>query len=107
MVKTKKKKKKNVDFTLTFLGEFVELSTLLPYSESSATETQSVSINTTLRRTGYLLDIDEFFYYLGESPTEIERAIRIDQVVEIAIVKVTTDADEILDRFDGSGMPEN
>lgn len=103
----KKKKKKTVDFTLTFLGEFVELSTLLPYSESSSTETQSVSINTTLRRTGYLLDIDEYFYYLGSSATEIERAVRIDQVVEIAIVHPNTPVDDILDSFDGSGMPEN
>lgn len=102
----KRKKSKSAGFYNIFVGEYVELTTLLPYSESAQNMEQAQSISTFLKRAGYLLDIDEAFYYIGETPNSVSRAIRIEQVAEIAIAKQKTIEDEILDEFNPDG-PEN
>lgn len=93
---TKKKKlakRKETDthdlFFLTFVGEFVEIvgSTL------SGDGTAIVPLVVT----GFLLDLDDKFYYLSDDGMSVKRAIKITDLKAIEIVETKTHFDQMLD----------
>lgn len=60
---------------LTFVGEFVKITTKLIVTQAFASEEGSVEQTGPLEITGYLLDYDAEFYYLGDSPDNVSKAI--------------------------------
>jgi hypothetical protein len=93
----KKKTDKHELFFLSFIGEYVtiilkrEAKVLHQTEEGYIEETVPMTVN------GYLLDMDDEYYFIGESPNNISRAILKKEVVYIEIVQVKTVYDEILD----------
>lgn len=73
-------------FFLTFIGEFVEIV------GSFFHEKVEVPINIQ----GYILDTDNNYYYIGDSPEEITSAIRKDSVIYIQILKNVDPLEEVL-----------
>jgi hypothetical protein len=77
----------NVDlFFLTFIGEYVEMIGSFQVDDQTAVASLQ----------GYLLDVDDDFYFLGESAEEIFIAIRKDSVQTIRVIPVTDYRREIL-----------
>lgn len=64
-------------FFLTFIGELVEIS-------GSFVDTNTKAV---LKLIGFVLDADDEFYYLGDTPEEITQAIRRDKVFYIQILQ--------------------
>ena len=64
-------------FFLTFIGEFVEVAGSFFHGE----------VEVPIRIQGYILDSDDQFYFLGDTPEEISSAIRKTSVVYIEIVE--------------------
>lgn len=83
-------------FFLTFIGEYVEVTTKII---ASAPE-QNVNIPLTIR--GFLLDQDENFYYLGEGPGNIKHAVDKELVGIFTIIAAKSEFEEILDNFEPS-----
>lgn len=64
-------------FFLTFIGELVEIAGSFYHGDSEAA----------IKIAGFVLDADDEFYYLGDSPDEITQAIRRDRVIYIQIME--------------------
>lgn len=75
----------NSVFFDTFIGEYVEIvlklknKTIVSSPEETVERIGYVSFN------GFLLDIDDVYYYIGETTTQIYRAVAIKDVVSISI----------------------
>jgi len=101
----KRKKTKTDDrFFQTFAGEQVKVFTKVNVKESAATQEGVMEINVPLSCSGYLLDYDDNFYYLGDEPNQANTAVRIDQVVMIQEVKNADMYDLLLDQADPRKM---
>lgn len=85
----KKKKFSNDLFFLTFIGEFVSLH----YRITSDTGTMLSTIE------GYLLDIDEKFYFVGPSAGEITVALEKSNVFLIEAVQQVDPELDILKNY--------
>lgn len=93
--KTKRKKPVRSDtFFMTFIGEYVSVLTTMMVTKAFQTEdgveeqTQPIVIQ------GFLLDMDDEFFYIGEVSNEVDRAVRKEFVNAIEI------ADENESTFD-------
>jgi hypothetical protein len=64
-------------FFLTFVGELVEIAGSFYHGDQEAA----------IKITGFVLDADDEFYYLGDTPEEISQAIRRDRVIYIQILE--------------------
>lgn len=95
---------KNSTFFDTFVGEFVHLVTKLPMQIDSSNEDSRTIQSDLFRLEGYLLDIDEKYYYLGETNQEVGIAVSISEVLSISIAK--TELDGILDIIETPEDPE-
>ena len=95
----KKKKSDNEIFFLTFVGEFVIMMTKLKTTTSSHTEEGSVEETNMATFDGYLLDVDDSFFYIGANGMEVSKAIRKDQVVYIEIIRPKDQYDGLLDNM--------
>lgn len=62
-------------FFLTFIGEYVEIVGSFFYQDKEVP----------ISAIGYLLDMDDTWYFLGESPDEIVHAIKKDAVKHIQV----------------------
>jgi hypothetical protein len=80
-------------FWVTFTGEFVEL--LCKYETSQRMP---------LVIQGYMLDIDQDYYYIGANALEVSSAIRKTDVAYIQILK---EADPTLEVLENMPMPDD
>ena len=94
-IKNKKASSTSLDqFFLTFVGEYV----------SVIGEFTSIGEKGAVTATGYLLDTDDLFYYLGSGADNIDTAIKKTSVHCIEIIKERDLHMEILDKMD---IPED
>lgn len=91
-------------FFTTFIGEYVQLTTKIMQSISSQTEEQVVTQEIPVIVEGFLLDMDEKYFYMGSSPDSVEHAVKEEEVIHIAIVQPKNELEEILE---GIETPEN
>lgn len=94
---TKKKDSFTQLFHLTFIGEYVQLTTNMFTIVNEENDEVLTSHKVPVTIDGYILDIDEDYYYLGTTPHEINKAIKKDVVIFIGIVENKNVYDEILD----------
>jgi hypothetical protein len=98
-----KKKKVNDLFFITFIGEHVSVLTDFKTSQSVQTEEGTLEETSPLVIQGYMLDMDDDFYYLGETAEEI-RAVR---KTTVSAIEITKPQDEFSDILDSVKTPEN
>lgn len=94
MNKTTQERPDDDFFFLTFVAEYVEVTTKLLATQ----EEHHVTMPLTIR--GYLLEHDENFYYIGGDPENIHYAVRKDEVVLFTIINPDAEADQILNDFE-------
>lgn len=97
----KKQKEEPFDiFSITFLGEFVEILTPI-YQKKIQGNEEGVSDETIpIVIQGYILDMDDDRLYLGDSPEEITQSVlKVDARI-IRIVRIANPYDEILDSLE-------
>lgn len=95
-----KKKINNEQFFSVFIGEVVSITTSTNLSQTVELEDEVVQIDIPNTFDGFLLDADEEYYYLGDTPHEVSKVVRKEQCVAIEIAKLKTKYDEILDEMD-------
>ena len=66
-----KKKQPNELFFLSFIGEVVSITTTLKASETLQLDEEVVQVDMPNTFEGYLLDVDDEYYYLGETSLEV------------------------------------
>jgi hypothetical protein len=64
-------------FFLTFVGELVEVAGSFYHGDQE----------NAIKIAGFVLDVDDEYYYLGDTPEEITQAIRRDRVIYIQILE--------------------
>lgn len=81
----------------TFAGVHVQVFTKSSISEILSSEEGSVQQSLPLTLTGYLIDYDDKFYYLGDTPYEADSVVSVDQVVIIKEIKQIDELDVLMD----------
>lgn len=81
----KKKLVPNETFFLTFIGERVVLASKIKLSEVVQKEDEVSSSEVPIMFEGFLLDMDEHYYYLGTTPEAISDAIVREDIFHISI----------------------
>lgn len=79
--------KSSTIFKNIFLGEFVELVANIRLEEGTGFNVIA----------GYLLDVDDDFYYLGHSSELVSDGIRKDAVMHISIISPKSKNEELLE----------
>src|SRR5574343_512079 len=80
-----RKKKSNDLFFMTFVGEFVSVLSTMEHTAMMQTEEGMVEETAPMILQGYMLDMDEEYYYLGETQMNVSRAIKKSSVNAIEI----------------------
>lgn len=97
------KKKEEADFDLfhiTFIGEFVEILTPI-YRKHIQGDESGVSDETIpIVLQGYILDIDDTYLYVGDTPEAITQAVFKNDARIIRIVKEQNPYDDMLDQME-------
>lgn len=89
-------------FLENFLGEEVELILTVYFKNEEHSEEGSIIQKNPLAVKGFVIDIDDEYIYLGDTPDGITRFVRKDLVAGGDIVKTTSDGfDELLTNFEG------
>lgn len=88
----KKKTEFNDTFFLTMIGELVQIYC------------RDVFKNSGLPILGYILDIDDDYFYIGDSPEEIVRCIKKSDVF---MLEIYNEADESLRILENMEIPED
>ncbi len=83
-------------FFKTFRNEFVSILTRTQIEHTVSTENSIESMKTPLNIKGFLLDIDDEYYYLGMTQEFINQTVKIDEVIHIEIVPEEADLMEQL-----------
>lgn len=96
----KKKPIENSPFFLTFIGEKLRLMTHQKITESVEVEEGTQVVETNLTLSGYLLDLDNEYYYLGLTPSEVSFALRKTDVFLIEIERLSSAYEEILENVE-------
>jgi len=91
------KRKANDLFFQTFIGEYVLLLTKLKTTSIEHTEEGSTESTNLASFEGFILDVDDNFYYIGDDHQSVNKAIRKDQIVYIAITDPNSQYDTIMD----------
>ena len=99
-----RKKKNNDLFFMTFVGEFVSILSTMDKTAMVQTEEGIVEESIPLVFQGYMLDMDDEYYYLGETQREVNRAIKKTSVNAIEIADQHDEFSEILDKAE---VPSN
>lgn len=95
------KKKKDTGFTdlfmTNFVGEYVEM--LCNFYERHAFQNEEGAADDTFPSVvnGYILDMDDEYYYMGNTPEFVHKAIKKSQVRYIEVVQEQSVYDKILD----------
>ena len=96
----------NTLFVQNFIGQEVELLINLYHKSEQSNAEEMMSSQSPLAMRGYILDIDEEYIYLGESPNGITKFVRKELVVGGDIIKedkVETVFDDILNDLPTDG----
>lgn len=83
-------------FQLIFVGEFIEIVADLIGGAGESGMPLVIS--------GFLLDIDDEYFYMGKSHDEVDQAIRKDNVIFICIIQ---EKDEIKEALRSVPTPKN
>lgn len=86
-------------FQVAFVGEYVEI--IAKFYQTYKEESDSRIIESTAPASikGYLLEYDDDYYYLGDEPNSVNRAIKKTDVSYIEIVDENSALEKILDDF--------
>lgn len=76
-------------FYSTFIGELVELTTQFRVGDSQVVGSL----------TAYILDVDEDYYYLGDSPEEVSSVVKKEAIYSIMITKNKSWKEVMLDEL--------
>lgn len=89
----------NSVFGLSFEGEYVYIVTKIKTKRQYTNPETGEIVDEVapLGILGFILDMDDKFFYLGEDPHQISKAIKITEVSFIEISKPKTAYDDILD----------
>lgn len=93
-------------FESTFIGESVRIITNKEITESIQSEEEIKDITSSMVLYGVLLDKDDMYYYLGNSPEEVSQAIKISDVSIIQIEEIVDEFTEILDNMPNPSRKE-
>ncbi len=98
----KKTRAKTLFYDL-FIGEWVDVITkgLIEITEQS--ESGISSSKTPMVLSGYVIDIDDLFIYLGPEPFTVSQAVKKDEYISIAVVE----RQEKRENAEELGMPED
>ena len=91
-IKKKKTKKKSTTldtFYLAFIGEHIRLTG--QFSTPQGTAVSGIE--------GYLLDIDDDFFFLGDGPDSIKIAIKRDSIFSVETIEYKDELTKMLDEF--------
>ena len=81
---TAAERKKRAKVLEKFLGEFV----IIELKNISSIEGSSIdTLVVKNAETGYVIDVDEFYMYLGETPEGYDTAIELEEVGKIKIIE--------------------
>lgn len=83
-----------------FIGEYVDLVTKYSANVSVNTEDGSIEQQDYVRFQGYLLDIDDDFYYLGLTDRQISHAVNKSDIVTVMISQPETELDEFFNSIE-------
>lgn len=78
------KKKSNLFYNI-FVGEYVIFITKLSTKKVQQTEDQIYEENTPIALEGFLLDMDDQYFYVGQDSDEVVSAIKRDEVIQVQI----------------------
>jgi hypothetical protein len=84
-----------------FIGEYVTLILTQETSITSESEEGIIEQSIPLTGEGYLIDMDDMFYYLGVEPEVVSCAVKRKHVLQIVLTDPANPYDQILD-----AMPE-
>lgn len=97
----KKKKSKNVLLD-SFLNKYVFILTDVLAKRSVRNDEYEETVEQPIKILGYLLDMDEEFFYVGEGSQVVTQAISRSSIKHMETAEVKDQYDEILDN-----MPSN
>jgi hypothetical protein len=86
-------------FVLAFMGEFVSIITDIMIIEYNQSEVQTLEQNAPMIAQGFLLDIDNNFFYLGDNPLEVTQAISKNRVTMVRIDRKKSKYEEMLEEL--------
>lgn len=98
-LKKKKTTKESDRFYSMFVGEFVRMSLRSTITDAVTTPEGTISQQSPLSVTGYFIDMDEKYYYVGDQPDMVHSAALITDVVLIQEVKLVTETDTLMERL--------
>lgn len=91
------KKDLNDLFWVTFMGEYVQILTRSRYETPEGNQMQIQ---------GYMLDMDERFYYIGDNALEVKAAICKQDVSFISVIEDKDPAMEMLEEWEPNESEE-
>ena len=95
-------------FFLSFFGQRVKILTGIVQHISVAMAEGIANESTPITIMGYILDVDDHFYYIGPTPHEIRQAIKKERVDAIEVFTEEDEHAEMLDRMmEQSGTKRN
>lgn len=89
------KKKSNNLFEL-FAGEYVNITTKAFIERSVTTEKSIETLKSPITIQGYLVEADDFHYYLGIAPDRLNQAVSVSEVLHIEVTDEQADVMEQL-----------
>ena len=90
----------------SFIGEFIRLTTKLSSKIQNQTETEIETQESPIMLDGYLVDMDDKYFYLGMSPDTITCAIEINTVAFLQILQELNPLENILDNLPDETDPD-
>lgn len=94
-------------FVLAFMGEFVNIVTDIMIVEYVQNDTQTLEQNAPMVAQGYVLDIDDVYFYLGDNPLEVARAIAKNRIVMISVERKKSKYEELLENMNDPNKRED
>ncbi len=81
-----------------FCGEAVSISLDRDLEKTTSSRTKIETLKTSQTVHGYLVDYDDYFFYLGYEPESYDQAVKKDYIVHVELME--NPMDEILDDFE-------
>jgi hypothetical protein len=87
----------------TFAGDFVEIVTDLSISLIKGDDESVTERNTPYVISGYLLDADSVYVYIGDTPNAVTDMVKKRHIVQIGISRPPDKYEDLLDNFTEEG----
>lgn len=88
-------KKQDLFFQI-FAGEYVSMVTTVKTRTVQLIDDEPAEVEMPVIIEGFLLDKDDSYYFIGESPDEVIAAIRIEHVIQVEISNPKDHYDQLL-----------